>query len=112
MKKSVILSAILLSSLVYTAAEAQISVNIGFNIPVRRVIVPAQQPVDVYYNDDFDDSDDYYYLPEVEAYYSIPQQRYYYMDGPRWVSAAYLPGAYRNYDWRTARRFEVHGRRA
>ena len=111
MKKSVILSAILFSSMVYTAAEAQISVHIGFNIPARRVIVPVQQPVETVYDDDFDNSDDYYYLPEVEAYYSIPLNRYFYMDGPRWVSAAYLPGAYRNYDWRTARRFEVRGRR-
>jgi hypothetical protein len=111
MKKSVILSAILLSSLVYTSAEAQISVHIGLNLPVRRVIVAAPQPVETIYDDDFDDSDDYYYLPEVEAYYSIPLGRYFYMDGPRWISAAYLPGAYRSYDWRTARRFEVRGRR-
>ena len=66
MKKPIILSAILLSSLVYTAAEAQISVHIGFNIPARRVYVPAPQPqpVMVYDNDEFDDSDDYYYLPD------------------------------------------------
>jgi hypothetical protein len=113
MKKSVILSAILFGSLVYNNANAQISVHIGFNVPARRVYVPAPppQPVEVYDNDEFDDSDDYYYLPEVEAYYSIPRHCYYYQDGGRWISAAYLPGAYRNYDWRTSRRFEVRGRR-
>jgi hypothetical protein len=113
MRKSVILSAILFGSLVYNSAQAQVSVHIGFNIPARRVYVPAPppQPVMVYDNDEFDDSDDYYYLPEVEAYYSIPRHCYYYQDGGSWVSAAYLPGAYRNYDWRTARRFEVRGRR-
>ncbi|WP_374950377.1 hypothetical protein [Mucilaginibacter sp.] len=111
MKKSVILSAILFSSLVYNNAKAQVSIHVGFNLPARHVYVPAPQPVEPIYNDDFDDSDDYYYLPEVEAYYSIPLHRYFYNDGGRWISAAYLPGAYRNYDWRTARRFEIRGRR-
>jgi hypothetical protein len=113
MKKSVILSAILFGSLVYNSAQAQISVHIGFNIPAHRVYVPAppSQPVVVYDTDEFDDSDDYYYLPEVEAYYSVPRNCYYYQDGGRWISAAYLPGAYRNYDWRTARRYEIRGRR-
>jgi hypothetical protein len=111
MRKSVILSVILFSGLVYNTAKAQVSIHIGFNTPVRHVYVPAPQPVETVYDDDFDNSDDYYYLPEVEAYYSIPLNRYFYYNDSRWVSAAYLPGAYRNYDWRTARRFEVRGRR-
>ncbi|MBB5394380.1 hypothetical protein [Mucilaginibacter sp. AK015] len=113
MKKSVLLSAILFGGLFYNSAQAQISVHIGLNIPVRRVYVPAPppQPVMVYDTDEFDDSDDYYYLPEVEAYYSVPRHCYYYQDGGRWISAAYLPGAYRNYDWRTARRYEIRARR-
>ncbi|GGH07312.1 hypothetical protein [Mucilaginibacter phyllosphaerae] len=113
MKKSFILSAILFGSLIYSNTQAQISVHIGFNVPARRVYVPAPppQPVMVYDNDEFDDSDDYYYLPEVEAYYSIPRHCYYYQDGGRWVSAAYLPGAYRNYDWRSAQRYEIRGSR-
>jgi hypothetical protein len=108
MKKSIILSAILFSCLAFNSAKAQVSIHVGLNIPVRPVYVPAPEPV---YDDNFDDSDDYYYLPEVEAYYSIPLNRYFYMDGSRWISAAYLPGAYRNYDWRSARRFEIRGRR-
>ncbi|MBD1394688.1 hypothetical protein [Mucilaginibacter glaciei] len=112
MKKSVILSAILFGSLVYNTAEAQISIHLGFNVPVRRVVyAPAPQPVQTVYDDNFDDSDDYYYLPEVEAYYSLSRQCYFYNDGARWISAAYLPGSYRNYDWRTARHFEIRGRR-
>lgn len=111
MKKSVILSAILFSGFVYNTAKAQVSIHVGFNTPVRHVYVPAPQPVETVYDDDFDNSDDYYYLPEVEAYFSISLNRYFYYDDNRWVSAAYLPGAYRNYDWRTARRFEVRGRR-
>jgi hypothetical protein len=71
MKKIYLLSAMVLAGLFANKAQAQISVHIGLNLPVRHVYVPAPQP-EVIYNDDFDDSDDYYYLPEVEAYYSIP----------------------------------------
>jgi hypothetical protein len=110
MKKIYLLSAMVLAGLFANKAQAQISVHIGLNLPVRHVYVPAPQP-EVIYNDDFDDSDDYYYLPEVEAYYSIPLNCYFYNDGGRWIRAQYLPGAYRNYDWRSARRFEVRGRR-
>ncbi|OOQ61628.1 hypothetical protein [Mucilaginibacter pedocola] len=109
MKKIYLLSAMVLAGLFANKAEAQISIHIGLNIPPRPVYVPAPQPV--VYDDVFDDSDDYYYLPEVEAYYSIPLHCYFYNDGSRWIRAQYLPGAYRNYDWRTARRFEVRGRR-
>jgi hypothetical protein len=112
MKKIYLLSAVVLGSFLSNKAQAQFSIHIGLNLPARHVYVPAPQPVyDPIYNDDFDNSDDYYYLPEVEAYYSIPLRCYFYMDGNRWTRAAYLPGAYRNYDWRTARRFEVRGRR-
>ncbi|MGZ3751854.1 MAG: hypothetical protein ACXVAU_11290, partial [Mucilaginibacter sp.] len=55
--------------------------------------------------------EDYYYLPEVDAYYSVPEQCYYYNDGGEWVSAAYLPGAYHDFDWRSARRYEVRAPR-
>jgi hypothetical protein len=108
MKKIYLLSAMVLAGLFANKAQAQVSIHIGFNVPVRPVYAPQPQ---VIYNDDFDDSDDYYYLPEVEAYYSVPLQCYFYNDGNRWVRAQYLPGAYRNYDWRSARRFEIRGRR-
>ena len=119
MKKLIILSAIAASGLFYAkTADAQISIHVGLNIPVRHVYVPAPQPVVVQdepvYNDDnvpasYDD--DYYYLPEVEAYYSVPRHCYYYNDGSSWVTAAYLPGAYRNYNWRSAVRYEVRAPR-
>lgn len=119
MKKLIILSAIAASGLFYAkTANAQISIHLGFNIPVRHVYVPAPQPVVVQdepvYDDDnvpADYNDDYYYLPEVEAYYCVPRHCYYYNDGSSWVSAAYLPGAYRNYNWRTAVRYEVRAPR-
>jgi len=119
MKKLIILSAIAASGLFYAkTADAQISIHVGLNIPVRHVYVPAPQPVVVQETPAYDDDnvpasydDDYYYLPEVEAYYSVPRHCYYYNDGSSWVTAAYLPGAYRNYNWRSAVRYEVRSPR-
>ena len=105
MKKLIIISAIALSGLVYNTADAQVGIRVGFHFGPRRVYAApvAVEQVPVYNNND----DDYYYLPDVDAYYSVNEQCYYYFDGDSWISAAYLPGEYRDYDWRSARRFEV-----
>jgi hypothetical protein len=44
------------------------------------------------------DRADYYYLPDVEAYYYVPRQQFVYLNAGRWVFAASLPGRYRDYD--------------
>lgn len=115
MKKIAILSAIALSGLICKTADAQIAIRLGlhFGTPVythQRVVV--QEPV---YNEPvaeaYNTGDDYYYLPDVDAYYSVSEQCYYYNDGESWISAAYLPGAYRDYDWRSERRYEVRAPR-
>src|SRR5260370_36789703 len=101
MKKLFIISAIAISGLSFNAANAQVRLGLGIG-PAR--VVYTTQPVEqapVY------DADDYYYLPDVDAYYDVVDQCYIYFDGTEWISAAYLPGAYRDYDWRSARRFEV-----
>ncbi len=119
MKKLTILSAIALSGLIYNTANAQVALHVGLNLgPVRVAYTSApvvveqpimyDQPENVY--DDSND-DDYYYLPDVDAYYDVDAQCYYYNNGYNWVSSAYLPGEYRNYDWRNARRFEVREHR-
>lgn len=103
-----------------TTAEAQVRVHVGLDLgPVR--VVYTQRPVVVQepvyqepapapaYDDSYDD--DYYYLPEVDAYYDVTSSCYYYNDGYDWVRAAYLPGVYRNYDWRSARRYEIREHR-
>ena len=40
----------------------------------------------------------YYYLPDVEAYYDIPSSMFIYYNGVTWVHRSYLPSRYRNYD--------------
>jgi hypothetical protein len=114
MKKLIISSALLISGLIATSAKAQIGIHVGFGIgaPVYRTpVVVHDEPV---YQDQAQvgyDDDDYYYLPDVDAYYDINAQCYYYNNGSNWVSAAYLPGEYRDYDWRNARHYEVRARR-
>jgi len=40
----------------------------------------------------------YYYLPDVQAYYDVPSSRFIYYEGGTWVHRTYLPARYRNYD--------------
>src|SRR6185437_3852904 len=106
MKKLTILLAIAMSGLIYSTANAQMSIRLGlhFGTPVAVRTAPVyNEPVPVSYDGDYD----YYYLPDVDAYYSVSEQCYYYFDGDSWISAAFLPGEYRDYDWQTARRYEV-----
>ena len=104
MKKLIIMSAIAMSGLIYNTADAQIGIRVGLNFGSGIYCAPAPVVVErapVYeYND-------YYYLPDVDAYYNVDERCYYYNDGEDWVSAAYLPGYYRDYDWRNERHFEV-----
>jgi len=104
MKKLFIVSAIAMSGLIYNTANAQIGIRIGLHLSPRRVytapVVVEQPPV-------YNDGDDYYYLPDVDAYYSVDEQCYYYFDGDNWIAADYLPGVYHDYDWRSARRYEI-----
>ena len=100
MKKLAIISALALSGFAFNSASAQVHVSVGFNLGGPVVV---QRPVAVY--------DDYYYLPEVDAYYSVGENLYYYNNGYAWVSAVYLPGAYRNYSWRDVRRVQIRANR-
>src|ERR1035437_9933975 len=77
----VIIVALFLSS----ALNAQVHVN--FNLGIQ----PAWGPTG-------NDYVEYYYLPDIEAYYNVPQHRYYFNEGGRWVGRSSMPYRYRNYD--------------
>lgn len=53
---------------------------------------------------------DYYYLPEIEAYYNVPTRRYTYMENGRWVTRAYLPQRNRGFDLYNARKVVINER--
>ncbi|MDN5285815.1 MAG: hypothetical protein JWR38_2089 [Mucilaginibacter sp.] len=87
MKKLIFTAAILLSCLTIKIAHAQVSVSLGVNIGSQ----PEWGPVGY-------DRADYYYMPDIDAYYSVPTHQYIYYQNNGWARAAYLPERYRNYD--------------
>lgn len=88
MKKILLITCILLMGGFFygNRAHAQVKVSVNLNIGNQ----PVWGPVGYDYAQ-------YYYLPDVDAYYDIPRHQYVYQNGGRWVYAASLPGRY-NYD--------------
>lgn len=85
MKKSLLLFALILTSFMYEAADAQ--VNIGINIGNQPVWGPAGY-----------DYAQYYYFPDIDVYYNVPEREFVYFDGRNWVSDYALPAFYGNFD--------------
>jgi hypothetical protein len=84
MKKIILAAALIIGCSMYQKAEAQISfsLNIGSQ--------PDWGPVGY-------DHASYYYMPDVDAYYDVPNHQYVYLERSRWVRASVLPARY-NFD--------------
>jgi len=97
MKKLLIISAIVgIVSLTSNQSKAQVSLNV--NIGTQPAWVPAgYQDVN------------YYYLPEVNSYYYVPQRQFVYLNGNRWTRSRNLPTRYRSYDLNRSRKVVVYG---
>jgi hypothetical protein len=87
MKKYIFTAVLLISCLSFKLAGAQVRFSVGVNIGAQ----PEWGPVGY-------DHVDYYYIPDVDAYYDVPAHQYVYFQNNVWVHGAYLPGPYRNYD--------------
>jgi hypothetical protein len=85
MKKLVTLFSFVLSMAFVQQSTAQIRINANINIGSQ----PLWGPVGYDYVD-------YYYLPDVDVYYNVPQRRFIYLDGGRWIFAASLPTRFGN----------------
>jgi hypothetical protein len=83
MKKTIFLIAVFFATCFNYQANAQIHFNIG--------IQPLWGPVGYDYVN-------YYYIPDLDVYYDVPNQAYVYYDDGRWVSSAYLPSRFGNVD--------------
>lgn len=70
---------------VTSSMHSQVSVNVNIGTP------PLWGPAGY-------SNVDYYYLPDVQAYYDIRAAKFIYFGGGNWVRSQYLPGRYRNYD--------------
>lgn len=87
MKKMILAIALLAGATTFTATTTQAQVSVSFNIGSQPLWGPTGY-----------DYAGYYYMPDVDAYYSIADQQFIYMDGGQWVYRQSLPGRYRNYD--------------
>ena len=87
MKKIILSVAIFGVMMVFSQVKAQPRVSVSIQVGAAPAWIPTG------YN-----NVDYYYLPDIGAYYWVPQRQFIYMDGGRWVFAASLPYRYRTYD--------------
>ncbi len=68
-----------------TNAQVRLSLNLNLNSQ------PAWGPEGY-------DHVDYYYMPDIDAYYNVPQRQFVYLEGNRWVFASSLPPRYNGYN--------------
>ncbi len=85
MKKILFVAVLLAGSLTAKLADAQISfsLNIGSQ--------PAWGPTGY-------DHAEFYYMPDIDTYYDVPNHQYVYLSGNRWIRSGSLPPRYANYD--------------
>lgn len=83
--KKIITLMMVAASLCTIAGHSQISLSL--NIGTQ----PAWGPTGY-------DHVDYYYLPDMDAYYDVPNQVYYFKNGNSWTRTSSLPARYRNFD--------------
>jgi hypothetical protein len=82
-----LIAAVLLLGAFSTPASAQVSISFGFNVDRQPIWGPTGY-----------DHVDFYYLPDIDVYYNVPQHRYYYSDRGRWRNSSSLPSRYRGFD--------------
>ena len=90
-----LVSAFLISNTLHAQVQANLNVNVGSQ--------PVWGPTGY-------DHVEYYYLPDIEAYYNVPQQRFFYNEGGRWVGRSHLPRRYRDYDFYNSYKVVVNDR--
>lgn len=86
MKKVILSIGFLIAMASFSGAEAS-NIHVSVNIGVQ----PAWGPVGYNYAA-------FYYFPDINIYYNVNQGLFHYPYRGGWVSARYLPMAYRNYD--------------
>lgn len=100
MKRLIVIAAMfLIGFLACKPAEAQLSISLGVNIGSQ----PDWGPVGY-------EHVDYYYMPDIDAYYYVPSHVFIYRNGGAWVRTAYLPPRYRDYDLYHGYKVVINGR--
>ena len=97
MKKQLLFIAVLIASSFCHSAKAQVSVHV--NLGVQPVWGPTGY-----------DYVNYYYIPDIDAYYDVPNQRYTYFEGGQWVTRGSLPPRYHDFDLYGAHKVVINER--
>lgn len=90
---------LLAAFLLLPALSAQAQVSVSFNLDIQ----PAWGPVGYDYAE-------YYYLPDIQVYYNVPRQRFYYYEGGHWIYRSHLPRRYEHYDFYNSYKIVVNDR--
>ncbi|MBK7376806.1 MAG: hypothetical protein IPJ02_15035 [Chitinophagaceae bacterium] len=85
--KKILLSMLLVSAALFVANKSTAQVSVQVNIGDQ----PEWGPAGYAYAE-------YYYMPDIEAYYYVPRRQFVYLSGGRWVFAASLPPMYSHYN--------------
>lgn len=85
MKKLILIGLLGVIGMIPYRAAAQISLNVNIGSQ------PLWGPVGY-------DHVDYYYLPDIESYYSVPKREFVYMDNGRWIFSRSLPSRHSGYN--------------
>jgi hypothetical protein len=79
--------AFLTGGIIFTATTSQAQIRLQVNIGNQPEWGPSGY-----------EHVEYYYLPDIDMYYSVTDSEFIYFDGRTWVHRAELPRRYRNYD--------------
>jgi hypothetical protein len=71
----------------FTATPSHAQLSINFNIGSQ----PLWGPVGY-------DRADYYYMPDIQTYYSVPKHQFVYLNNGRWLFSNSLPSRYSGYN--------------
>lgn len=88
MKKAILILALLFSGFIFQSATAQVQVRFNVNIATQ----PVWGPVGY-------DHVEYYYLPDIDAFYYVPRHQYIYQDRGRWIFTSTLPSRFGTYNF-------------
>ncbi len=99
MKKLILLIVFVASTSVMNYSKAQFGLNVNV-----RLGLPAWIP------GGYAESE-YYYMPEIDAYYNVRQQQFIYLNNGSWAFSSRLPGMYAGFDLYNSRKIPVYGER-
>lgn len=103
MKHPILVSIFTAITFIAAASNSYGQVSVGVNVNIGRQ--PLWGPVGYDYVE-------YYYLPDIDAYYYVPRRQFVYLSNGKWLFATALPGRYSGYDLYTGYKVVINEPRA